>query len=256
MTMNAAFSLAGKSVLVTGASRGLGWAMARAMAEAGAGVALNGRHEETLAARAETLCAAGHAASIATFDVADRKAAAGGLAAVVARHGRLDVLVCNAGINHRVALDEFTDDDWRRVIDTNLTACFALARDAARTMVAQDAGRIIMIGSIMGRMARPGIVAYVAAKGGIAALTRALAAELGPAGVTCNAIAPGYITTDLTAPLAADPAFDAKVKSRTPAGRWGRPEEVAHAAVFLASDAASYVNGHVLTVDGGMTVAL
>ncbi len=250
------FSLDGKTALVTGASRGLGWAMARAMAEAGARVVLNGRHEETLAARVAELEKAGRRASAAVFDVADSAAAATGLAAVIEDCGGLDVLVNNAGINRRKLLGELGDDDWQSVIDTNLTACFALARDAGTHMAARGSGRIIMTGSIMGFVARPGIAAYVAAKGGIAALTRALATELGPAGVTCNAIAPGYIVTDMTEGLIADPEFDAMVRRRTPAGRWGQPEEIGHAAVYLASDAAAYVNGHVLTVDGGMTVAL
>ena len=250
------FSLDGKTALVTGASRGLGWAMARAMAEAGARVVLNGRHPETLAARVAELEDAGRRASAAAFDVADRPAAAAGLAAVIEDCGGLDVLVNNAGINRRKLLGELGDDDWQSVIDTNLTACFALARDAGVHMAERGSGRIIMTGSIMGSMARPGIAAYVAAKGGISALTRALAAELGPAGVTCNAIAPGYIVTDMTEGLIADPEFDAMVRRRTPAGRWGRPEEIGHAAVYLASDAAAYVNGHVLTVDGGMTAAL
>lgn len=256
MTHKNPFSLDGKSALVTGASRGLGWAMAQAMAEAGANVALNGRHRDSLEARVETLTAAGHAAMVAPFDVADAAAATAGFASVVEAFGGLDILVCNAGVNHRADLAQFGDDDWRRIIDTNLTACFALCREAAKVMAAKGAGRIIMTGSIMGKVARPGIIAYVAAKGGIAAMTRALAAELGPRGVTCNAIAPGYITTDMTAPLAADPAFDAMVKSRTPAGRWGRPEEIGLAAVYLASDAAAYVNGETLTIDGGMTATL
>ena len=250
------FSLDDKIALVTGASRGLGWAMARCMAEAGALVVLNGRDEATLESRAKEIVNAGGLARTAPFDVSDRATASAGLASVIKTHGRLDVLVNNAGINRRKPLAEFSDDDWDAVINTNLTACFALARDAGTAMAAQGSGRIIMTGSIMGSVARPGIAAYIAAKGGIAALTRSLAVELGPSGVTCNAIAPGYITTDMTAPLVADPAFDARVRERTPVGRWGEPEDIAYAAVYLASDAAAYVNGHVLTVDGGMTVSV
>ena len=230
--------------------------MARCMAEAGALVVLNGRDEATLESRAKEIVNAGGLARTAPFDVSDRATASAGLASVIKTHGRLDVLVNNAGINRRKPLAEFSDDDWDAVINTNLTACFALARDAGTAMAAQGSGRIIMTGSIMGSVARPGIAAYIAAKGGIAALTRSLAVELGPSGVTCNAIAPGYITTDMTAPLVADPAFDARVRERTPVGRWGEPEDIAYAAVYLASDAAAYVNGHVLTVDGGMTVSV
>ncbi len=250
------FSLEGQIILVTGASRGIGFAMAREMARAGGRVVLNGRHAESVEARAGDLAAEGFAAETAPFDVSDASAAAAALGAVVERHGRLDVLVCNAGINHRVPLDEFATDDWQRIIDTNLTACFVLAREAARPMVAQASGRIIMTASISARLARPTIPAYVAAKGGLEALTRALAVELGPKGVTCNSIAPGFVTTAMTAGLAANAEFDAFVKSRTPLGRWGRPEEIAAAAVFLASPAASYVNGHMLTVDGGYTAAM
>ncbi len=250
------FSLDGKIALITGASRGLGWAMAKAMGQAGARVVLNGRDEATLASRVAELGDEGCVASAAPFDVSDRAAAAAGLASVIADQGRLDVLVNNAGINRRKLLADLDDDDWDTVINTNLTACFALARDAGTAMAAQGSGRIIMTGSIMGFVARPGVAAYIAAKGGIASLTRGLAVELGPSGVTCNAIAPGYIATDMTEPLAADPEFDAKVKSRTPVGRWGVPEDIGYAAVYLASDAASYVNGHILTVDGGMTVSI
>ena len=249
------FSLDGKVAMITGGSRGLGWAMARAMAEAGAHVVINGRDGETVDARVAELAGDGLAASAAPFDVTGANAP-GEVAGVAARHGRLDVFVANAGIVHRGALDDVTIGDWRRVIDTNLTAAFTLANAASRAMVEQGSGTIIMMGSIMGVIARTGVPAYVASKGGIASLTRALAVELGPRGVTCNAIAPGYISTDMTADAEASPEFDALIKQRTPLGRWGRAEEIASVAVFLASPAASYVNGHVLTADGGLTVAL
>ena len=249
------FSLDGKVALITGASRGLGWAMARAMAEAGAHVVINGRESETVDARVAELAADGLAAAAAPFDVTDA-AAPGEVAGVAARHGRLDVFVANAGIVRRGSLDDVSIDDWRRIIDTNLTACFTLAHAASRVMVEQGSGTIIMTGSIMGIIARAGVPAYAASKGGVASLTRALAVELGPAGVTCNAIAPGYISTDMTADAEADPEFDALIKRRAPLGRWGRAEEIASVAVFLASPAASYVNGHVLTADGGLTAAL
>ncbi|MCH8037884.1 MAG: SDR family oxidoreductase [Proteobacteria bacterium] len=149
-----------------------------------------------------------------------------------------------------------TDADWDRVIETNLTAAFRLAREAAKPMVAQGRGRIINTASIMGTVARPAIASYVAAKGGLVALTRALAVEFGAEGITSNAIAPGYISTEMTAGLEADPEFDAFVRKRTPLARWGRPEEIGAVALFLASDAGSYVNGHLLVADGGLTVAL
>ncbi len=254
--MSKLFSLDGRVALVTGASRGLGWAIAEVFAEHGAHVVLTSRDQAALDARAEALAARGHKAHAMAFDVAERAAASEAVRAVVNEHGRLDILVNNAGIVHRGPISELADADWDRVIETNLTAAFRLAREAAKPMVAQGHGRIINTASIMGPIARPAIASYVAAKGGLAALTRALAVEFGAAGITSNAIAPGYISTEMTAELEADPEFNDFVRTRTPLARWGRPEEIGAVALFLASEAATYVNGHVLVVDGGLTVAL
>lgn len=250
------FSLEGRVALVTGASRGLGWAMAAALAEAGATLILCGRTESTLDERVQRLRTSGAHAGAVVFDVADRSVAGQVVEAVMGEHGRLDILVNNAGVNHRAPLEDFTDEDWDRVVATNLSSCFSLSREAARPMTAQGWGRIVNTTSIMGPRARPSIPAYIAAKAGLAALTRALAAELGPRGVTCNAIAPGYFATEMTEPLSTDPEFDAMVRARTPLGRWGKPEELGGAVVFLASEAGAYVNGHVLVVDGGMSVSI
>lgn len=248
------FSLSGRVALVTGASRGLGWAIARALARAGASVVLNGRDRALLDERAAAIESEGGRASVAAFDVTQETAGREAVEAIVGEQGRLDILVANAGIQHRAPLEDHGTEDFARVIETNLTACYALARAVARPMRQQKSGRIIMTASIMSTVARPTIPGYIAAKGGLAALARALAVELGPEGITCNAIAPGFIETEMTEALMAKPEFFRWVTERTPLGRWGRAEEIAGPAVFLASDAGSYVSGHLLTVDGGMTI--
>ena len=183
-------------------------------------------------------------------------AAAAAVQATAARHGRLDVLCANAGIQHRSPIVDFPIDDFRRVIETNLTAVWALAKEAARVMQPARRGRIVITGSMTALAARPTVSAYIASKGAVHALTRSLAVELGPHGVTVNCIAPGYFGTEMNAALVQDEAFSAWVTGRTPVGRWGRPEEIGAAAVYLASDEAAFVNGHTLVVDGGFTAAL
>jgi len=206
--------------------------------------------------RASPLQQKGLRGEAAAFDVNDAVAAAGCVAGIAARHGRFDILVANAGINHRAPIGEFELADFERVIGTNLTAVWVLCKAAAKEMVPRRAGRIVITGSISAINARPTLSAYVASKGAVHALTKQLAVELAPHRVTVNCIAPGFFATEMNTPLLANQIFTDWISQRTPAGRWGELQEIGPAAVFLASDEASYVTGLVMTVDGGFTAAM
>ena len=250
------FDLAGKVALVTGAYRGLGFAIARGLGEAGATVVLNGRKPEALATSAKALTDAGLRASTRVFDVTDGDAVRAGVGAIEGELGRVDILVNNAGIQRRNPLVDFKQQDWDDIIATNLTAPFLVSQAALPGMIARGSGKIIHIASLMSELARPTVVPYTAAKGGVRQLTRGMAVELAPHNIQVNAIAPGYFATEMNRALIDNVEFNAWVCKRTPAGRWGQPEEIAGLAVFLASAAANYITGQLITIDGGMSVAL
>jgi gluconate 5-dehydrogenase len=254
--VNAPFDLAGRVALVTGAYRGLGFSIARGLAQAGATVILNGRKPDELAKAAKTLTDAGLKADVAVFDITDRGAIRAGVDAAIARHGGIDILVNNAGIQRRAPLVDFSQKEWDEVIATNLTAPFVVSQAVLPQMIARKRGKIIHIASLMSELARPTVVPYTAAKGGVRQLTRGMAVELAPMGIQVNAIAPGYFATEMNRALIDNAEFNAWVCKRTPAGRWGQPDELAGLAVFLASGASDYMTGQMLVIDGGMSVAL
>lgn len=255
--MNPLFDLSGRTALVTGSSRGLGLAMADGLADAGARLILNGVNADRLEATAETLRGKGRAVLTAAFDVTDEAGIVAAFQRFDAEGIDVDILVNNAGIQFRKPMVELATADWQRVIDTNLTSAFVIGREAARRMMARKTGgKIVNIASLTSELARATVAPYTVAKGGIKMLTKAMAAEWGEHGIQANAIGPGYMLTDMNEALISDPAFDGWVKGRTPARRWGRPEELVGAAVFLAAPASNYVNGQVIYVDGGMISVL
>jgi gluconate 5-dehydrogenase len=253
---NPLFDLTGRTALVTGSSRGLGRAIAQGLAEAGATVILNGVDAGRLEAAAAEMRAAGHEVAAAGFDVTDETAVVDAFARFDAEGRTIDILVNNAGIQLRKPMVELSVAEWQRVIDTNLTSAFVVGREAARRMIGRGRGKIVNIGSLTSELARATVSPYTVAKGGIKMLTKAMAAEWGEHGIQANAIGPGYMITDMNQALIDDPKFDAWVKGRTPARRWGRPDELAGTAVFLASAASDYVNGQIVYVDGGMISVL
>ncbi|HVO90448.1 MAG TPA: glucose 1-dehydrogenase [Casimicrobiaceae bacterium] len=250
------FDLTGKVALVTGAYRGLGFAIARGLGRAGAHVVVNARRDDVAQKAAATLVDEGLHADVGVFDVTDQDAARRCVAEVQAHHGALDILVNNAGIQRRHPFVEFPRAEWDEIIATNLTGPFLVSQAVVPGMIERRRGKVIHIASLMSDLARPTVVPYTATKGGIRQLMRGMAIELAPHNIQVNAIAPGYFATEMNRALLDNAEFDAWVKRRTPAGRWGQPEEIAGLAVFLASEAANYITGQMITIDGGMSVAL
>lgn len=246
------FHLAGRRALVTGSSQGIGFALARALAASGAHVLLNGREAAKLDRAVAALRAEGFSAEARCFDVTDEAA----VLAAAPRLGVVDILVNNTGIHRRGPLATMPLADWEAVLKTNLTSAFLVARAIAPGMIERRAGKIINVCSLMSDLARPTTGNYAAAKGGLKMLTRAMCAEWAQHNLQINGLAPGYILTELTQPLAADPKFDAWIKARTPAGRWGSTDDLAGACVFLAASASDFVNGQILTVDGGLSAVI
>lgn len=249
---NPLFDLTGRRALITGSSQGIGLALARGLAEAGAEVVLNGRDPARLAEAVALI----EGARALPFDVTDHAAARRAIDAFEADHGAIDILVNNAGMQFRAPLEDFPADAFQRLLQTNVASVFNVGQAVARHMIGRGRGRIINIASVQTALARPSIAPYTATKGAVGNLTKGMATDWARHGLQCNAIAPGYFDTPLNAALVADADFCAWLEKRTPAGRWGRVEELVGACVFLASDAASFVNGHVLYVDGGITASL
>ena len=250
------FDLTGKRALITGSSRGLGFAMARALAGAGASVILNARDSVSLGAAADDLAITGASVKAVAFDVTSRDSIDQAISYIEDEIGPIDVLVNNAGMQFRSSLEAFPPEKFDQVITTNLTSVFNVSQPVSRYMIARGAGKIVNICSLMADVSRPSIAPYAASKAAVANLTRGMAVDWARHGINVNGIAPGYFATELNEALSKDEKFNSWLEARTPMGRWGRPEELGGAVVFLASEAASFVNGHILYVDGAFNAGV
>ena len=252
----ALFDLGGLRALITGSSQGIGYALAHGLAQAGAEIIVNGRNEERLARAAQALRDAGSTVHTLAFDVTDHDAARRAVDGFEAGTGAVDILINNAGMQHRSALEEFDAGAFDTLMRTNVNSVFNVGQAVARHMINRGQGKIVNICSVQTALARPGIAPYTASKGAVANLTKGMATDWARHGLQVNGLAPGYFKTELTAALVADTAFSEWLANRTPAGRWGDVEELVGAAIFLCSKASSFVNGHILYVDGGITASL
>ena len=250
------FNLQGKTALVTGSSQGIGLALSHGLAQAGAQIVLNGRDESKLDNAAAQLRDAGHQVITSAFDVTRHNAVRTAIDALESSGTSIDILINNAGMQHRGPLESFEPEAFEKLLQTNVASVFHVSQAVARHMIERGAGKIINIASVQTALARPGIAPYTATKGAVGNLTKGMATDWAKHGLQCNAIAPGYFDTPLNAALVADSEFSEWLAGRTPAGRWGEVEELVGAAVFLSAPASSFVNGHTLYVDGGITASL
>lgn len=250
------FDLSARRALITGSSQGIGLALAEGLAAHGAEVVLNGRDRRKLDSAVKTLRDAGFCASASEFDVTNVEAVQAGVAAIEAEIGPIEILINNAGMQFRSPLEDFPADRWEQLLKTNISSVFYVGQAVARHMISRGRGKIVNIASVQSELARPGIAPYTATKGAVKNLTRGMSTDWAKHGLQVNAIAPGYFRTPLNQALVDNPEFSAWLEKRTPAGRWGDVKELVGAAVFLSSNASSFVNGHTLYVDGGITISL
>ncbi len=255
MTVLNLFNLEGQRALITGSSAGIGLALAQALAQAGAHVILNGRTAGKVEAAAQSLRSQGLSSSACVFDVTDAEAVKTAVTALEGQ-GPIDILINNAGMQIRGPLQDYAQEDWHTLMRTNLDSVFYVAQSVARAMIRRGRGKIINICSVQSELGRPGIAPYTASKGAVKMLTKGMAIDWGPLGLNVNGIGPGYFKTELNQKLVDDPNFSAWLVGRTPSRRWGELADLGGAAVFLASDASRFVNGHILYVDGGVTATL
>jgi len=254
--MSELFNLKGRLALVTGSGQGIGYALAKGLAGHGAKVVLNGRTSEKIEKAVASLGDEGFAAQASVFDVVDPAAVEAEVTRIEKDIGPIDIVVNNAGVQFRKPLEEFPDDKWQMLLQTNVTGVFNVGKAVAKRMITRRRGKIINIASVMSELARPTIAPYTATKGAVRNLTRGMCADWAKYGIQVNAIAPGFFRTELNKALTEDPEFTGWLEKRTPTGRWGEVGELVGAAVFLASDASSFVNGHTLYVDGGLTASV
>jgi gluconate 5-dehydrogenase len=256
MTVLSSFQLNGKLALITGSSAGIGFALARALGQAGAHVVINGRNAQKVSAAAQTLKDEGLAVSESVFDVTNAKSVSEAVQQIESQVGAIDILVNNAGMQIRGPLHEYKDDDWHTLMRTNLDSVYYVGKTVAQKMIPRGHGKIINICSVQSELGRPGIAPYTASKGAVKMFTKGMAIDWGQFGIQVNGIGPGYFKTELNQKLVDDPQFSSWLVGRTPSRRWGDVEDLGGAAVFLASDASKFVNGHILYVDGGVTATL